>query len=366
MDKINGIEELQETNSGFRFLFNKDQTQSSAMLFLQWCLAPQVAQYLKKAEVTDAKVFITVRNPNGRETRYVAPLTSPQELIEFHRPRNHEISGTVVWGDDINRARRDFLRKNDRYSYEWDSERAISRNNCQSFGTAELSLDVADGFFAPEMSPRKSWYVNLWFGEPAWDECEIRRRKMIAYFVQTPLLAVWIPILFTVRLVYALWLSVMCLRENVPWEAVIHPFSCTTAEIEYRSEKRWDGTLWRLFVPANQIIIVAMSILLTFPVYKLTGQVSWEVLLSVYGAIMILAIMSKLLPSLVAENIRRYQERLNEQEKAARMDRLYSDLLCTTAPVDGALRTRRHGFKNNAVLAYHNFKAAVCRPTARG
>jgi hypothetical protein len=44
-------EELNETNIGFRFLYNQDQTENSALLFIQWCLAPQVTELLCKEEV---------------------------------------------------------------------------------------------------------------------------------------------------------------------------------------------------------------------------------------------------------------------------------------------------------------------------
>lgn len=359
--------ELNEANVGFRFLFDPKQAQSGAVLFLQWCLAPQVIQHMKDGDITDAKVFITVRNPRGRETRYVASLASPQEFIEFHCPGKHEISGTVVWGgDDLKWLCKRFLQKSRRHEYEYSLEKILDSGS-DSFGKAEMSVEVPSGYFAPEMSPWMSWYVNLWFGEPSWDECETRRRKMIAIFVQTPLLAVWVPIISTIRLIYALLVGGVLLRKDVPWEAVVRPFAYETQDIWDKSNKRWEENPVKrlILVPSNQLMMVLASILISTIIMDKTG-LSFIVLPVVYAVIVVLlvALSSSWLERWFEENFKRYLAEREKRLRAEALNRSYSDLLCTTIPADGTLRTKRRGFKNNVVLAFQDFKARVCRPTA--
>jgi hypothetical protein len=372
MDKdkvIGGLEELAERNVGFRFLCNRDQAGSSAMLFLQWCLAPQVVKRLKDAAVTDARVFVTVTDPHLRETRYVFPLTSPQELIEFHCPGTHIVSGAVVYcpvknARDAKRstgwAAKKFLKKDGRYSYEYGLDGAISYNDCELFGEAYLPVEVADGFFAPPLSAREDWWINLWFGEPAWDQCEIRRRRMIAYTVQPIPVAAWAIFLFLLRFVVAFYASVMELRKGVPWSVLVHPFSAKTDDIRGDSTERWKGRPFaNLLKPINQIFWFAFALFVSRPVMMVTGWPPGMAIVFCYiilmGAVVALIGGSSWLDKLP-------QPELDQED----LDRLYADLYCTTVPQGDALRAKRRGLANNLVLRFHDFKASVCRPTARG
>ena len=302
-------------------------------------------------------VFITIRNPQGREVRYVAPVTSPQELIEFHCPGKHEVSGMVVFGSGVKEASTFFLKKYSRRAYEHKTEYVLRSCECTALGNAELSVEVPDGFFAPELSPKEDWYVNLWFGEPAWDECEIRRRRLIAYTIQTALLAIYVPALCTIRFIFACYAAVLCLRKDVPWSVVVHPFSDRTSRIwDLSSERFYNQPIKSmLLVPMHQFIIIAGAIF--------AGSLVQSPMLVLVAYISILAFGVGLNLSVPVS----WKQYISEREKHYSLEQLnaaYSDLLCTTAPIDGTLRTKRHGFKNNVVLAFHDFKARVCRPTA--
>lgn len=364
---IRNAEELKEPNVGFKFLFNKKQAGSGAVLFLQWCLAPQVIQFLKENKVADAKVFITVQNPHGRETRYTASLASPQEFLEFHCPGKHEISGAVIWGDHLNRASKYFLEKSERRHYQWSLEKSVSNNGCESFGKAEMSVEVPSGFFAKEMSPFMSWYVNLSFGEPSWDECETRRRKLFAFTAQTVALAVWIPYTFMMRLIFVLFVWGVLLRKDVPWEAVVRPFFYDTRDIVNRSEMRWEEEPVKrlILVPSNQIIMIVVSIVISSIIVDWT-EISFLVLPIVYAIVVIflVALNSSWLEKWFEVDFKRYMVEREERLRAEALNRSYHELLCTTAPADGTLRLKRRGFKNNVVLAFQDFKSRVCRPTA--
>lgn len=375
------IKELEEKNIGFQFLHDPRQMRSGAVLFLQWCLAPQAAMYMRENEVRNAKVFITSVSPNGNETRVVASFaSSPQVFLEFYRSGTHIVWGTVVWGDEVREAEKLFLVKAVRYSYMHSLERVVRYKHCQSFGHAEISVEVSANFFAPEPSAWEKWYINLWFKDPAWDQCGLRKQRAVAYFVQTPILAIWIPYLLLVRLVIALWFSFFLARREVPWMAVLQPF-------EYRTGSLWDDSsgymadrygawvlyekdgkprksqafLWPL-VPLTQVPFLLFSLFITAAFVGL----SWGNFVLVHAVVLACVITIPFVFPMFADVLLSGLERTAQVSAQRRMDRAYNDLLCTTAPPVGGLRTTRRGVVNTVVLAFHSAKASVCRPVARG
>lgn len=396
LKNLPGIEDLKEKNVGFRFLTKKGPNDSSAMMMFQWCLAPQFLSFLKGNEVTNAKVFVIVKNPRGREARYIFNLSSPQELIEFHCSGNHKVSGTVVWGEGMERTCRRFtLQSYNRGEYDCGVDYSCEYST--SFGLAELSVDVADGFFAPEMSAWKDWWVNLWFEGQAWDECMIRRRKMVAYTIQPIVVGIFALFLFIMRTIYAFWAGVLLLRKNVPWESLIRPFQYDTHEIWDRSSRRWDSSSpMNLLVPMVFIpilIFLSGAALLIFWATSalISLALNWGFILGAATSCLIVWWSGTRLPKLlsnVTQSLRKaapekvtatvdrgivngmrflddwYSNRV-KQSRAVHLERIYSDLSCATAPANGSARTRRSSFTQNAVLAYHDIKARICRPAAR-
>lgn len=358
------IREFDEKNTALRFLANLDQLQSGAMLRLQWCIAPQVVEYLRKEQIKGAQLFITITDPRGREKRLVRPLTSPQELIEFHCPGAHKISGTVVWGPQVQKSTEEFLKKCDRYQYEHYLENSVNRYACSSFGEAELQAKVADGFFAPKMAPWMDWWVNLWFGD-AWDGCEIKRRKVIAFTIQPMLLALWIPFIALVRLFIAFFGSVILLREGVDFRPVIHPFAMDNQDVLRYDQRRWvDKPVRRLLlVPSSQFGMMFTALML-MSIFELLFGYSIHVFVVWY--VIVLAVAVVLTTDLV-DQIQKQKHKKAGKDAAEEMYKRYypDELLCTTVPCDGTLRPKRQGFTNTVVLAYQELKARTCKPLAR-
>lgn len=391
-----GIEDLKEKNVGFRFLTRKGPNDSSAMMLFQWCLAPQFLAFLKENGVMNAKVFVVVTNPRGRAMRYIFTLSSPQELIEFHCSGEHKVMGTVVWGANMDRSCKRFLMQSyDRGQYDYDLESSFDYS--KSFGLAEHSVDVADGFFAPEMSPLQDWWVNLWFDGQTWDECMIRRRKMVAYTIQPIVVGIFALILFIVRTIYAFWTGVLLLRKGVPWESLVRPFQYDTREIWDRSDRRWDSSnpmnllVPIFFIPAIIILFGVMCLLYLAGHFIISLPLNWGLVFGGVGGCLAVwwgvAKLPKLLPKMVrtlrdatpekvttgidrgiGNGMRMWDEWYSNRVKHSRavhLERIYADLSCVTAPANGSVRTKRVGFTQNAVLAYHDVKARICRPTAR-
>lgn len=400
-------EELLETNVGFRFLYDNTQTQSSAMMKLQWCAAPQILKSLEDCRADNAQVFITVKNPRGKENRYVFPLICPQVLIQFHCPGEHFISGVVVWGENNHRLRNmeeSFLQKYSRDTYPSNSASQIIKL-CYGvkLGMAEISMTVADGFFAPKLSPWMEWYSNLGYGEQPWDSCEIARRVNIARWVKTPLFMVWIPFISTIRLICAIWFGALLARKGVEWESVIHPFINKTKDVFRYSKKRWKGESLKrfFFVPLHQVLLVSSSLMSNYIANKTAitqtsstaGIFSYLLLAMIPISLVVFPKVIKFLQTmtkkemtaneiarlrdknsktweqkqekiLLAEDLERRKREATDLALGKTLNTLYSDLACTTAPVNGVPRTERRGVINNFVLKYQEFKFNHCCPVA--
>jgi hypothetical protein len=288
-----------------------------------------------------------------------------------------------VWARDevnLHRAERDFLLKVMRGLWKYDLDEVILRANCDSFGNARIEVEVEAGFFAPQLSPLESWYINLWHGEPAWDECEILHRRVLAYVVQTPLLLVWIPLYTLLRLVWAVMLVVFLTERGVSWSAVWRPFSYTFGQIfpveegERRSwlchdkdgNERWGKPVLEVFMPIALSVISVGALMLAWALSKVTGEeFSWLMLWRAYAGILFGAVVGNAIRHHLDKNAAERRRLREERRKKEILDYVYNDLLCTTAPPLGP-RTTRPGFVAKATLAYHRAKAAVCRPVAAG
>ena len=372
------IEALKLPNVGFKFLASRGVDDSSAVLLLQWCIAPQLIEVLKrrKEEGKSAYVFVVVKDSHDEEKRYVFNISSPQELIEFHCSGQHKISGyVVVRNRSLKDVSHDFLKRHNRHLYDREAARVIDDLHTSILGEAEMSVDVADGFFTPEMSAWQEWWVNLWFGEPAWDECGLRKRKWIAYTVQLVAVGVWASFLALVRLLYAFWAGVLFLRKDVPWEAIVRPFVYDTNDIWLQSSRRWKQGSYKNYltpVVAIPIAVVAVGFALFLLLPLIFFSVDNPIVGAFFGLIAVsIVLVRKHFPGATSKKLESWESTFHhwgsqEVFKKSQVDeRMYSDLSCTMAPIDGSARARRRGLTPNVILAYHRLKVRVCRPIAR-
>ncbi|OGG50759.1 hypothetical protein A2763_02435 [Candidatus Kaiserbacteria bacterium RIFCSPHIGHO2_01_FULL_54_36] len=207
-------------NTALRFLFDERQAQTSAVLLLQWCIDTDAMQYLREHQIDDPLLVITVVSPNGKENRQIVQLSQMQVMLQFHRSGVHKILGRILWGVDA-KQKKEILKWYRRGEYEMHLDAIKDRE--AALGNAELEVDVPPDFFAKELSAWHQWWLTLWLGE-LWDECNMRRRFAFAYFVQGPLVLIWVVFNCFFRLIVAASLTGLLLQRKVHWEAVLHPF----------------------------------------------------------------------------------------------------------------------------------------------
>ncbi len=211
-----------------RFIFDPAQVAASAALLLQWAVSKLAVDKFAHGGVSRPYLFLVVTDPKGIEERSVIDLKKLETLIQFHRPGVHRIRGILVYKDN-EQAADVWVKRESRREYNTPLE-DFTRYRPGSAST-DLSVEVSDDFFAKPLSPWEDWWINLWFEDPPWDECEISRRKWLAYTVQAlAICLLWIPFISIIRGFYALWL-VLSASRGIRWSAIWHPFTYSTRQV---------------------------------------------------------------------------------------------------------------------------------------
>lgn len=213
---------------------------------IRWCVSPDFVKKLEDKGVVDPHVLITSYAPksiyNCEDPVYVhemdrrlVPLAEMMTYLRFTRAGVAKVYGILLDGacgrGELNRK---YLRLRngsydavvDRYSdtlYE-DIDHSIAR-------TSNL-VDIPTNVFGKEPSPWVKWYVNLWHDSRSkvTDECDYRKRKLIAFIFKWEL---WIPFILTVITYRALFAGTIALAgyfKKVKFLRVFRPYKYPSME----------------------------------------------------------------------------------------------------------------------------------------
>lgn len=155
-----------------------------------------------------------------------------------------------------------------------------------------IDIEIDDTFFAPEPSGWESWWVNLWFRSAPLDQCDFRRRRILAYTVQPLVIGVWIVLRTLLCLLGATFCWLFAVR-GVSLKPIFKPFETdfqdTWADVgnwEYDfdsvlfsrkdGERRTFWFIWGCFTPIVFVVGAGISALYNghhgFWDWKLTAQ----------------------------------------------------------------------------------------------
>lgn len=259
-----------------------------ARLPIRWCVGRDALDELKRQGVLFPHLFILVTQNNGDHHHEVArklvPLDQIIEYLDFHRSGEHHVQATIVWHEkgDI-RALKATMLGGYYNSYEHhpvealDSEgnlwfKATALDNVRHVERCAIDVDVDAKFFAKEPSQLEKWWVNLWFGRSrAKDQCHFRRRRIVAYSLQPPLVALYLVVLLGIRLIVALSLLSVC-KRGINWSPIFHPWEMGTGDVWFDTDgagtfftRKKDGKATgprTLFVPFSPIVFLGVSAVL--------------------------------------------------------------------------------------------------------
>lgn len=220
-------------------LFTEDLRAGNSVIPLRWCICKEAFETLRSKGVENPHLLIVVVRNDKETERKLVPLDQMMDYVYFQNPGSHRILTTIVWEEEdrvsvlkiqlLNQSqygvydhyvldvlKRDFRRDREDWG-DWAGDLRIHR-----LGQASLEVVVSKEFFAPEPAEWLKKWANLWYETKPRDQCQFRRRKIVAFTVQPPLMLAWIILNCALRFLTALFLLLWGKRAR--FKPVLHPF----------------------------------------------------------------------------------------------------------------------------------------------
>ena len=397
---------------------------------LRWCLEPGDVKVLKDAKTQDTYIFIAVVYENGVEDRQLLPLDQTMTYVTFRYPGKHKVMAKLFWLCDEDgkpsakrtaKLRKCFLEKFSRNVYE--------RTVIDLYGTGEmrdgfsllwgdfrlspkasLEVEVQPGYFAKEPPAWLGWWANLWWKYGPADQCELRKRKMLAFTVQPLAMLAWVVLRAVgglMLLATGLLLGLRKMRIMPTFLPFRERLENTWNELEGANGRHICSVFWHndthhdrswLWIPITPPLILAYLLILKtissklkIPFLKLLALIAkwiWGkillVILSPYfwAAVGVLAagILAVFLAMYATRSRwmesckewrkeRKRQAELTETEKGrmlekmrlGELDNLYKEMQCSVIPWSPSIEALPWK-RRTLTLRFHELKSKVCKP----
>ena len=181
---------------------------------IRWCLTPEYVRKLEADGIVDPHVLITSYAPaegdNGKIShclemdRKLVPLTQLMTYLRFYRAGEMKVIGIILNGVAGREAlHKRYMKKHwdGRYSnivYDYDG--TLHDELEYAYATTSELVEIPANVFGKEPSPWVKWYVNLLHGSStAVDECDYRKRMMLAFGLKWMLVIPYVFILIVGR-----------------------------------------------------------------------------------------------------------------------------------------------------------------------
>lgn len=229
---------------------------------ISWCVTPETLQYLAANKVKDPQVIIVVAPTENyhsrREYRKVVPLQDLMTYLEFKASGENQIRAFISTKSRKD-ARGSYLSKEDgdyktdilsEDGKEWgyifggkyqthttesgDEEQVYARS--PDLPAPTVMVNVPAGVFAKEPAKWEKTWVNHWFRSKPQDQCDFRRRRLLAYTVQPLVMLLDVLVVRTLMLlVSTLWWS-----RGMSLKYHFHPMTYSIAD----TVGLWKGGSW--------------------------------------------------------------------------------------------------------------------------
>jgi hypothetical protein len=216
-------------------LFVADTNVSSGTVAVSWCVNQEVLASLAKQGILDPQVVIITAPVDNyipaREYRKVVPLKDLMAYVEFKTAGPNRIWAFISrFGLDSTRdhmlTRSNGIYITDLLNYNGSEYSSYTYDCYQKLLNAQpLTVVVPLGVFAKEPPAWEKAWVNHWFRGRPDDQCDYRKRRLLAYTVQP--IGIFLDLLFRSIALFAasLWLS-----RGMTFEYILHPLRSSIPE----------------------------------------------------------------------------------------------------------------------------------------
>lgn len=389
-----------------KLLIGKNES-TGAVLPVRWCLTSEEVK--KIAPRKNVHVLFLVVNKGKEVDRYLVPVEQMMYYVEFTKPGKNILFATLVYQKDLRELKKTVFKRNEDGKYirdMYDEEKGRFFRQYKSFDDlldlyeTQVVIDVSPDFFAEQPSSLEWRWVNLWFETKPRNQCQFRRRRMLAYSIQPLIILLFVVIATIVRLFAALIWSLVMRRYGVNWGAIVHPFKNDTEDVwheakdeksfithEKNGEKRSEVmkavmflTFYFVYPPVTAIgVIVAI-------VGKTIFHSSWSWWMLFFAAPLIILVAAIIITLLIfgviwlleklaiGDTFSEWKEKMSaagyqkeRQKREFEETRRFADLQILACPNEslvpklGALPPE----KQTIYLRFLDLKSRVCKPFAR-
>jgi len=365
----------------------KDQKVQSATVPLRWCVDKRDLEALKREKVVNPHVLIVTVANSQEMTRQLAPLDQMMAYVQFRKPGKNTIFAAVITNyrdDNYNDLWKKYLRKKDGHyrTDVIDSEgQFLGQGGTVDIEYAEIDITVPDDLFAPEPPAWEKKWVNLFFGSSPRDQCEYRKRRIIAYTLQPVLVAIWLILKIFIGLAMVILLVLLCGMRGIRFKPLFHPFGDNLTSIWWHRErtvfKPEVGTDYRTLkfllplAPVYWLSVYAVVSLISFALpgkgygYGYLSEAIYPTILIVGGSMAFLSLFDIIDFLLRIYNAK--QKKSKAEKREYEIEQKYEFDLQALACNHADLKPRLDALpksRRTIYLRFWDLKAKVCRPFA--
>ncbi len=211
---------------------------------VRWCVSNGLIEDLKENDRKNVHVLFLPVDSTGREmgTRKLVPISELMTYVRFTRPGKCRLFSFLVYEPyegNSKKLKKIFLKK---FAGSYDSDIIDSngeyhRDHVNDQGRtyiyekyAEADVEVPEGVFGKQPSPKIRWFTNLWHSFELEDQCHFRRRFMFALIIKSWGILGYISFLFILRGFLGA-LAFLVGFTKVKWTPIWHPFIHETRDV---------------------------------------------------------------------------------------------------------------------------------------
>ena len=396
-------------------LYAGQTTGGEAVIPLRWCICQSLFEKLKAEGAKKPHLFLVGVDPYEKESRKLLPLDQAMEYVTFYRPGGHKLFAKVVWDEDgrLGRLRKALLgvEQSGQYTtnvvrYDLHTQKVTLFESfgevCQQ-GPIEplLTVNVAPEFFAKKPPEWLRRWTNWWFETGPRDQCQFRRRCILAFTIQPPIALIWFIGLFLVRLTIASFLFFFLGFRGINFKPVVFLRKYSNEDIWTENDEyvRWGAVsffttdkvgkerpafiqILTPFFPVAvfllqaifklcrensdswlEIGVIAISVWLGTVALFATCHFIWKPIAKKREAVR----LAEAADSAAQERkwlAKREREEALKRALEARFARQYQEMVCPGVPLKASIEALPSS-RRTIHLRFHALKQRVCRPFAR-
>ncbi len=377
--KTKEVEKLEHVEGEVIHLFTEQLDAADSVIPLRWCVCKEALDELKQAEAKNIYLLIVVTSRSSKkEIRKLVPIDKLMAYIQFERPGIHTINAAVVWVNEkifLNHMKDYFLSQESRGVYrrfvtESSGLLVKEKDLCSSFynvhskGRASLSIDVSKEFFAPEPRLWLKWWGNLWHKYPPVDQCDFRKRLGIAFSLKPFAALIYIPAMFLIRSIVALFM-LLCGFRGINFRPIVRVFKYKTLHVTLDTKgsvfSGWKWSLSPIFILAFGLVLYSLNIFLP----ESRDLNIWRTIIPAIAVIsVLLCALSFLLVTLFGPLFGNLETRWEKRVFESHWRKMYASVACPGTSLRASIKALPW-HRITLSLLFRATKRRVCKPYAQ-